>query len=383
MNIQISTKHQLKHSGTTQLRCFQPAEYLRTLGVDVALTHLYKSTPRPGDLLLLHRAELDNFTNCYIKYARKLGLVLVYDTDDLLFSDLSIEYFKRNKRDRLAAKVNLYKAAMSLCDVILVSTENLARHARRFHADVRVIRNSLSRGYLDSAKSVYESKLRKAGGPVTMAYMSGSSTHDYDFKLMERSLLRLLADYSNVHLKLVGPVNFSNEFHSFGPRFTHSAFVDYKNFPKLYEDVDVNLIPLEVEQEVCQSKSELKYIEAGSCGVMSIASPTDVYCEVIRDKVNGMVVSGNDWYSPLQYLIENPDKISELGTRAREKTLELYSYDIRADDYRVELDDILKKYGQASKNIDGGTTRYRDKLMLEAARLGWLYKKKIRKHIKS
>ena len=379
MNIQISSKHQLKRSGTTQLRCVQPADYFRALGADVALNHLYMSTPKPGDVLLLHRAELDKFTNCYINLARKLGLTLVYDTDDLLFSDLSIEYFKRNKRDRLAAKVDLYKAAMSLCDVILVSTDNLATHARKFHTDVRVLRNSLSSDYLDSAKSVYKSKNRKEGDPVTMAYMSGSSTHDYDFKLMENALLRLLADYSNVHLKLVGPVNFSSEFHSFGQRFKHSGFVEYKNFPKLYEDVDINLVPLEVEQEVCQSKSELKFIEAGACGVLSVASPTDVYLEVVRDKVNGMIVRENDWYRPLQYLIEHPGKIPELGDMAHEHTLEFYASDVRAGEYQAEFEDILKKYGPICKKNYDKSGIYKDKLTLDAARLGHYYRKKIRK----
>ena len=382
MKIQISTKHKLLRSGTTQLRCFQPADYLSAHGADVTLAQIYKSTPRHGDILLLHRVELDKFTNCYVKYARKLGLTLIYDTDDLLFSKSSREYFKRNKRDLLSAKIDRYRAVMSLCDVILVSTERLAKHAREFHNDVRVVKNALSSNFLDSAKTVYESKARRIGNSITMAYMSGSSTHDFDFKVMEESLIRVLTEYSHVRLKIVGPVDFSRDFHSFGARFEHLGFVDYKNFPKLYENVDINLVPLEVEQEFCQSKSELKFIEAGACGVPSIASPTDVHCEVIRDKVNGMIVQGNDWYSPMQYLLENPLEIQKLGAVARKQTLELYSSDVRAGEYNAEFVDILNKYGPASKNNYHKPGRYKVKLMLEAVRLRRLYSKKVRKHLK-
>lgn len=383
MKIQISTKHKLVRYGTTQLRCFQPADCLRALGADVTLTQLYKSSPNPGDILLLHRVHLDNFTSCYIKYARDLGLVLVYDTDDLLFSESASEYFIRNKRERLAGKIPLHRSAMSLCDVVLVSTERLATHARAFHNDVRILRNSLSKDYLASAKTVYESRVRKQEDSVTMAYMSGSSTHDYDFRLMERSLLRLLADYKHVHLKIVGPVEYSSEFHSFGPRFNHLGFVDYENFPDLYEDVDINLIPLEVEQEFCQSKSELKFIEAGACGVPSIASPTDVYLKVVGDKANGMVVNGNDWYSSIQYFVENPDKIQKLGTMAREHILGFYAPDVRAGEYEVEFEDILKKYGPICKKSYGNSAVYKRSLMLRAARLGHYYRKTIHKYKKS
>ncbi len=272
---------------------------------------------------------------------------------------------------------------MSLCDAILVATENLAKHAREFHDDVRVLRNSLSETYLECAKSVYEKKDQKEYNSIKMSYMSGSSTHNYDFKLMDKHLFKLLSDYSHIHLKLVGPVDFSTDFHSFGERFKHLNFVDYKNFPDLYRDVDINLIPLEVEQEFCQSKSELKYIEAGACGVPSIASPTDVYREVIRDKVNGMIAEGNNWYSPMQYLIENPQKISVLGAMVRKHALEFYSPEVKADEYNVEFEDILQRYGQGCKKNYDNAGNYKYKLMLEIARLGWYARKRINKYMNS
>ena len=57
------------------------------------------------------------------------GLVVIYDTDDLMFEQVSESW-----------SAAPYQAAMKKCDVVLVSTCYLATKARKFHDDIRIMR---------------------------------------------------------------------------------------------------------------------------------------------------------------------------------------------------------------------------------------------------
>ena len=352
IHVQIASKHKLVRIGTTQLRCFQPVAYLSESGFKTTLSQFYRSIPIPGDILILHRIQMDRFTGKYIKYARSHGVIVVYDTDDLIFSNDGSEYLEKISRKgySIALGTNPYREAMELCDVVLVSVPYLAIQARKFHPDVRVIRNALSREYLEIANNVYGKNQKKTENEeLTLAYLSGSSSHDNDFKLVEPALADILSRFNEVRLLIVGPLRYSKNFLHFGDRFTHLERVPYSEFPNLFERIDINLIPLEVDQPFCQSKSELKYIEAGACGVPSVASPTDVCMEVINDKDNGILVRNNDWLSPLEFLIQNPEKRKSMGHAARSHVLQHYAPDVRARDWEETLNNILIKNDKCRK----------------------------------
>ena len=57
--------------------------------------------------------------------------------------------------------------------------------------------------------------------------------------------------------------------------------------------VDINIAPLEIGNPFCESKSELKFIEAGIVGVPTVAAATQTFREAIEDGVDGFV-AGDD-----------------------------------------------------------------------------------------
>lgn len=348
IHIQIASKHKLVKQGTTQLRCFQPAAYLESRGFKTTLSQFYRSIPQPCDILILHRVRKDHFTEKYIQYAHALGAIVAYDADDLIFTDDIHEYMNTINRNGYVSgsAPNPYRQAMALCDVVLVSVPFLAEQAQKFHANVRVIRNALSREYLNSANKVYEQKQKNpASQEITLAYLSGSSSHDNDFKLIEPALIDVLSRHNGIKLLVVGPLRHSGKLFAFKNRFVHKQRVTYSEFSSLFEQIDINLIPLEVDQSFCQGKSELKYFEAGVCGVPSVASPTEVFKEVIKDKENGILANNdNDWINALEYMIRNPEKRKVMGDTARGHVLQNYAPEARAKDWEVLLQDILNEH---------------------------------------
>lgn len=343
VNIQIVSSKVINQYGTTQLRCLQLAEYLRTNGYKVEVEHIYNANPIKGGIIFAHRVIFDKYTEAFISFAIARGNIIIYDADDLIYrvnnkirTNAGLKDF--NKYSILRGK------AMLKCDVVTVSTEYLANKAREFHKDVRVVRNALSKDISILTQRVYEEKKSLESKTISIGYFSGSQAHDRDFVLVEKTLLRLLRERDDVKVILAGKLTFSKEFYSFGQKFIWHEFLPYSQFIGLYRDIDINLIPLEVEDEFCQGKSELKYIEAGACGVVSVASATDTYKCVIITGENGILIKHNEWYEELIKLINSPKFRKKLGERAHRNVIEKYLADNRAKETDELLKDISIKF---------------------------------------
>lgn len=348
-HVQIVSSKPINSYGTTQLRCLQHAEYLQAYGHQVEVSQIYKVNPIKRGIIFAHRAINDKYTNAFLSLAKVRGNIIIYDTDDLIYRFNNKIRTNTGSKDfnRLALLRGL---AMMKCDVVTVSTDYLANKARETHEDVRVVRNALSKDFSMQAQKIHKEKQGMAPGTTTIGYFSGSQTHDRDFLLVEKTLIRLLQERNDVKVLLVGKLSFSEKFYSFVNRFNYVKFLPYKKFITLYRDVDINLIPLELEDDFCQSKSELKYIEAGACGVVSVASATDTFKRVIINGVNGFLIESNEWYEVLSRLISSFSFRKDISERAYRDIDKKYSADIRAKELNDILQDISLNYFKRCEN---------------------------------
>ena len=96
------------------------------------------------------------------------------------------------------------------------------------------------------------------------------------------------------------------EFVRFGDRVEGRPFVDWRLVPREIAQIDVNLIPLEVNT-FTQAKSNLKYFEAGLLKVPSVAAPTRPFLSCITHGVNGFIARNPDeWYDALRCAHRRP-----------------------------------------------------------------------------
>lgn len=276
--------------------------------------------------------------------------MLVYDADDLLFDSSVEKYISDIRSPSYAKDIKRYKQAMLLCDVILVATNFLGEKAKTFHPDVRLMRNGLAPDFIKQA-SFANTNQQKRNEYVTIAYLSGSSSHNRDFLLVEDALLRLLREYPHVKVLLAGRLKFSTEFEVFGNRFEYYDFMPYEQLCSIFTQIDINLVPLETEQDFCQAKSELKYIEAGAFGIPSVVSPTMVQKEVVTHDVNGRLVDNNDWYAAIEGLANNKNLRARLGAEARKHVLQYYSADKRTEAWQALVKNIWNEYRKTGKAV--------------------------------
>jgi glycosyltransferase involved in cell wall biosynthesis len=328
MRVQFISSKPIRDYGTTRLRCLQPAAYLNGLGYDVSVGNIREVKPIQDGVIFFHRTATNAFTRAYRNYAKSLGNVLVYDTDDLI---------KPNE--------SAYGGAfLENCDAVSVSTDYLRDRYALLHKDVHVIRNALADEYFLKAGEVFRSREQRTSDLVTIGYLSGSATHDEDFGEVQELLLELLLQHPNLRVVIAGKISFSDQFHQFRNRFQYYSFLPYENYIDLYREIDINIAPLNAQLAFNNGRSELKYMEAGACGIPTIASKTDTYCRIIKHSENGMLAGNvSDWRSSLQKLITNVEIRRDIGMIARDQILERYTERIRGRDYSRLIEYIFPR----------------------------------------
>jgi glycosyltransferase involved in cell wall biosynthesis len=338
--------------------------------------------------MIFHRTNLDAHSKRYLEYAKAKGLVTLYDTDDLIFSLDGNEHLMSSpsSSERAAEGVDLsrsYRAVLQACDVVVVSTNYLKREAEKFHPDVRLMKNGLADWFESGAEAVVGRRDQQPGKFTTIGYLSGSRYHDRDFELVQDTLLALLEEIPHARVLLAGKLNFSDRFHQFRERFVYQPFVLYRDIWKIFESIDINIVPLRTEDPFVQSRSEIKYTEAGIFGIPTVASPSGTYAEAISHGVNGLLVDDDDWYGVLKSLLLDQPRRQTLGEAARADVKANYGHERRAAEWDAMMRDILERYsGAARANGFESSTRYWRLWGLWAARMTRIGARQVRSLLK-
>src|SRR5205823_14767783 len=144
-------------------------------------------------------------------------------------------------------------------------------------------------------------------------------THDRDLLEAADAVSAMLERYEFVRLLVVGDLRLSPEFSSLHDRITELPFQPWYRLPEVLGDVDVNLAPLERGNPFTESKSCIKYLEAGLVGVPTIASPRSDFRRVIEHGRNGLLAeTPEEWRAALTELGSSADRRRALGRAAYE-----------------------------------------------------------------
>ncbi|MES2460060.1 MAG: glycosyltransferase [Armatimonadota bacterium] len=309
----------------------------------VSIDAPYNVDMRRGDVVVLHRIGFAGAGERFVTAARRARAVSVWSTDDLLFTpdfghqigmhfpDDTIRY--RQHRD--AAKD--FARMLSACDAALVSTEYLAQRVestlsstphpvfviRNFLSSVQIAHSDTALRAVSPLPSLSESE---AGTPVTIAYLSGSATHNMDLATVAVPLASVLSRFPQARLLVVGPILLPPVLQPFADagRIARHSFVPWPDLPGLMTHcrVDINLAPLDTSRAFSHAKSEVKYLEAAALGIPTIASLSAGFAEGVKEHECLLASNSGDWERCLSDLIVRAETRLNLGRRASEAVRE-------------------------------------------------------------
>lgn len=306
------------------------------------------------DCLVLVRYRWDLQLNHFLQEARKREIPVVYDVDDYIFDIQALESLLKaqgilNPTEQEIQSWHLFVSriyqAASICDVCMTTNYYLAGLIEKvIHKKCYVIDNFFNYWQYEASNYYYEQKKEYMNQEprFCLGYFSGSNTHREDLNLAIRDLYEAFCAFPEWQLMIVGYMETEGYLQKLKEenRITFIPIQNYIDLQKYIAEVDVNLIPL-VNSEFANSKSELKYFEAGIVGTISCASPTFVYQNCIENGVNGFLCEEKDWFSTVSALYKKGIDGSVVES-ARNKSIERYAYFNQLNHIEEVLDCILK-----------------------------------------
>ena len=283
-------------------------------------------------IFIFHRVLYTSNIAELIKEIKKQKKEIIFGTDDLIFDPKYLEYMDYYKKMNSFEK-KLYENGVggeilndSYVKICTTTASFLAEKLKEKNKKVLIVPNKLSNKDLKIVDKILKSKKLSNGSKIKIGYFSGTMSHNKDFAVITPVITKIMERYKNVELFLVGPLDIESELNKFKNRLVQLAYVPRNKHFENVAKVDINLAPLEIGNPFCESKSELKFFEAGILKVPTVASATQTFKEAIDDGIDGFTAGNSEeWIEKLERLIESKKLRKEMGEKAREKSLRKYT----------------------------------------------------------
>ena len=340
-------------------------EQLESYGVSCARVDYEKLNP---DLVryfrgfVFYRCPITPTVEEFIKLARENNKTVFYDIDDLVF-DLEhtnmikfLDSMSDDERTLYNDGVIRMGKTLDLCEYGIASTERLQVEMGKHLKEVYVNRNVASEEMVKFSQEALD-KVVKDDKKIIIGYLSGSITHNDDFKLIMPSIVNVLKKYDNVYLEIVGLLELPDEMKEVRDKVITAPFMDYRDLPKLIRSIDINLAPLE-DTLFNEAKSENKWTEAALVKIPTIASNVGAFkSQMVNEKTGLLCDNGDDWDKYLKLLIENKEYRDEIGQNAYDEVMDKH---VTTFSGRGVADFIMSKLRKnacfvlPSTNVSGG-----------------------------
>ncbi|MGZ5026136.1 MAG: PIG-L family deacetylase [Methylobacter sp.] len=318
-------------------RVQQKCDMFKSLGIDCTMlkwndTQECLEALQTHSLVIFYRVPAFESVVSVINEAKRLRIPTIWEVDDFIFdkevlaNSKTLEALDRNTFEELIEGANLYRKAMLLCDRGVASTTGLADAMRSAGLpEVHVIENALDQQTLEVAENVCREHSIHQDGNIRIIYGSGTNTHNIDFEEAAPAIIKVLDNFPNVRLRLVGRLDLPETFSSYKNQVERLPVCTYEEYLCSLAECDINIAPLE-NYVFNDSKSNIKYLEAAIVKIPSVCSPRAAFAQVIIHGENGFLCDTDDeWEAALTLLVTDATKRAEVGKAAYSSVISRYS----------------------------------------------------------
>lgn len=279
--------------------------------------------------IIFFRCPITEEVRKMIELANYFNKTVFFDIDDLVidkkYTD-KIDYVKQmNEADKNTYDDGVVRMGetMKLCNYCITTTPALARELKKYGKEVYINKNVASERMVKLSLEALEN-VQKDAGKVRIGYLSGSITHNPDFELIKPALVKIMDEFDNVELVVMGYLDLPEDLERFGDRIIRQPFEGWEKLPEVIAGLDINLAPIE-KTIFNEAKSENKWMEAALCKVVTLASDFGAFKDVISDGEDGVLCNdGKEWYEKLKTLVKDESTRHKIGKNAYKKAIKEY-----------------------------------------------------------
>ena len=270
------------------------------------------------DVLVLFRAGWNKPLQKIVKCCRALHIPVILDLDDYVFEPAiatekyisGIHNWTKKQKQEYLNGVKSYRQTLMECDYFTASTDYLSERAAELGKKVFVINNGLGLKLLELTSHLRIKKDDENSHIVEIVYVSGTQTHQADFRTIAPALAKVLEENDYVHLFVFGYLDLEEfqELLPFKERIRTQSFVKWDKMQDYIKHSHINIAPLEIGNPFCEAKSELKYFEGSAYGLVTVAAATNSFKKAIIDGQTGFICeTEHEWYCSLTNLVRDKD----------------------------------------------------------------------------
>lgn len=312
--------------------------------------------------VVFFRCPITDDVKKLIQKAHYFNKAVFFDVDDLVidkkYTD-GIDYVqKMSAEDKKLYDDGVVRMGetMELCDYCITTTKALARELEGYGKEVFVNKNVASEEMV-KLSTLAVKNVKRDEHRIRIGYLSGSITHNPDFELIKPALLRIMEEFPNVDLCVMGYLDVPEGFEKFSDRIVRKPFADWRKLPEVIASLDINLAPIE-ETIFNEAKSENKWTEASLCKVVTVASDFGAFREVIKDGETGILCKDSDsWYEGLKKIITDKKLRWKIAEGAYDVVMKEYVTTYSGGGLAKFIESKLKRniaFVLPSTNISGG-----------------------------
>lgn len=335
---------------SARYRCWHVAEELEMHGFKCAVAPVGRPLlPGYADrfkIFVFHRTLFVPSVRKLVDRIKKQGKEIIFDTDDLVYDPEYVAgadfYRKLNKLEREQYRHGVGGDILTdpYVKVCTTTTAFLADKLKEKGKQVYIVPNKLSKEDLRVADEILARKPKRDEDKVRLGYFSGTASHDRDFATIMRPIRNILSSQPQAELHIFGPLELGPGLETFQGRVIRHRFAARVEHFMNLSGIDINLIPLELGNPFCESKSELKFFEAGILGIPSVAVANRTFSEAIENGRDGILAADEvGWQRAIEKLIGDPDLRRIIGKNAQKKARSKYT---TAEAYNPEYYSYLR-----------------------------------------
>ncbi len=298
-------------------RVFNHIDYLKLHGVESEWIWDVHPEARNREFLsnfsivVNFRGGYSDRVQAHFDLCRELGIPCVYDLDDLVFdaslADQIDAYRLMSDREKSDYKAGMESISMMVksSDYLTTSTPFLRDYMERFSGKQTFI---VPFGFNERQQKLASIPQHSSSPVRFIGYLSGTKTHEKDFSEAAAALSRILREYDDVFMKLVGPLDIDKHLPGMRAKIVQIPFVHWESLVFETSSLYATIAPFDPDSPFCQSKSDLKFVEPAICRVPTVASPISSFEAAIRHGENGLIArTEEDWYQALKSLLDDQE----------------------------------------------------------------------------
>jgi len=262
--------------------------------------------------------------------AQKAGKKVVYSVDDSVLDNQMPPMNPGKPYYDMEATQDCIKTIIGGVDGFSTTTTGLKATFDKYSVvPVTILPNSLPIRYIEKGELTRPSFSPNFNNRTTIISWPTSSFHTQDVPIILEPMKHILQKYPKVMFALFGFVE--EEFVKKMPHDRMMA-IPWVYIPKFYHmyrktPVHFQVAPLKLPCAFNTGKSNLKILDGAIRETATICSPSEEY---LKCNKFSKVLENNDtdtWIAALEYFVENPVKVKELGEEAFRITKKKYNID--------------------------------------------------------